>query len=98
MRWVESTRKDARGEPLREIGLMPLVFPDLSVTTSYGTRLAPPVISEKGIPIYDLTKTTLVGLPDMQRSPLVGRDHALTYRDGTDALIGSDLAGHRGGG
>ena len=94
VRWVESTRKDARGEPLREIGLMPFVFPDLSMTTSYGTKLAPPTISEKGIPIYDFTQTTVVGLADMQRSPLVGRDHVLTYRDGTDALFGSDLAGH----
>jgi hypothetical protein len=95
VRWAETTRKDVHGEPLREIGLMPLVYPDLSVTTSYGTRLAPPTISDKGIPIYDLTKTTVVGLPDMQRSPLIGRDHALAYRDGTDALFGSDLGGRR---
>lgn len=95
VRWAETTRKDAQGKPLTEIGLMPLVYPDLSVTTSHGTRLAPPVINARGIPIYDLTKTTVVGLADMQRSPLVGRDHALTYRDGTDALFGSDLSGRR---
>jgi len=95
VRWVETTRKDARGEPLHEIGLMPLIYPDLSVTTSYGTRLARPTISARGIPIYDLSKTTVVGLADMQRSPLVGRDHALTYRDGSDALFGSDLQGRR---
>jgi hypothetical protein len=95
VRWTETTRKDAQGQFLREIGLMPLVYPDLSVTTSFGTRLAPPTISAKGIPIYDLSKTTVVGLADMQRSPLVGRDHALTYRDGTDALFGSDLGGRR---
>ena len=45
------------GEPLREIGLMPLIYPDLSVTTSHGTRLAPPTISDRGIPIYDLSRT-----------------------------------------
>jgi hypothetical protein len=95
VRWAETTRRDARGEPLREIGLMPLIYPDLSVTTSYGTKLSPPTISARGIPIYDLTKTTVVGLADMQRSPLVGRDHALTYRDGTDALFGADLSGRR---
>ncbi len=95
VRWAETTRRNARGEPLTEIGLMPLVYPDLSVTTSYGTKLAPPTISARGIPIYDLTKTTVVGLADLQRSPLVGRDHALTYRDGTDTLFGSDLGGRR---
>ncbi len=95
VRWTETTRKNAQGRSLREIGLMPLVYPDLSVTTSYGTRLAPPTISASGVPIYDLSKTTVVGLADMQRSPLVGRDHALTYRDETDALFGSDLGGCR---
>ena len=95
VRWAEATRKDAHGEPFREIGLMPFIYPDLSVTTSHGTRLAPPTISDRGIPIYDLSRTTVVGMADMQRSPLVGRDHALTYRDGTDALFGSDLGGRR---
>ena len=96
VRWAETTREDAHGVPLREVGLMPLIYPDLSVTTSYGTRLAPPTISDRGIPIYDLSKTTVVGPADIQRSPLVGRDHALSYRDGTDALFGSDLDGrHR---
>ena len=35
---------------------MPLVYPDLSVTTSYGTRVAPPAISDKVIPVDDLTR------------------------------------------
>ena len=95
VRWSETTRKDARGEPLHEIGLMPLVYPDLSVTTSYGTRVAPPVISAKGIPLYDLTKATVVGPAGVQRSPLIGGDRVLTYRDGTDAFFGADLEGHR---
>jgi sugar lactone lactonase YvrE len=95
VRWPETTRMNGHGEALREVGLMPLIDPDLSVTTSHGTRLAPPTISARGIPIYDLSRTTVVGLADMQRSPLVGRDHALTYRDGTDVLFGSDLGGRR---
>jgi hypothetical protein len=95
VRWVETTRVDEKGKVLGEIGLMPMIHPDLSVTTSYGTRVAPPTISEKGIPIYDLTKRTVVGLAEMQRSPLIGGDRVLTYRDGTDALFGSDLDGRR---
>ncbi|QEH32050.1 NHL repeat protein [Aquisphaera giovannonii] len=95
VRWAETTRKDGRGEPYAEVGLMPLIYPDLSVTTSHGTRLAPPTISAKGVPIYDLSKVSVVGPADIQRSPLVGRDQALTYRDGTDALFGSDLDGRR---
>ena len=95
VRWVETTREDEKGEVLREIGLMPMIHPDLSVTTSYGTRVPPPTISDKGIPIYDLTKLTVVGLAVMQRSPLIGGDRVLAYRDGTDSFFGADLEGHR---
>lgn len=86
--WVEADRK--------EIGLMPLVADDLSFTTSFGTRVAPPTLDDRGIPTYDLSKRTTVGLSDLQRSPLIGGDRVLTYRDGTDAFFGADLQGrHR---
>jgi hypothetical protein len=95
VRWLETTRTNARGEVLSEIGLMPLVYSDLSFTTSFGTKIAPPRINERGIPIYDLTKQSLVGNAEMQRSPLVAGDWAITSRDGIEAFFGFDLAGKK---
>jgi hypothetical protein len=96
IRWLETTRKNGRGEVLSEIGLMPLVYPDLSFTTSFGTKVAAPRIDHRGVPIYDLAKQTVVGDPEMQRSPLIAADRVLTYQDGIDAFFGFDLEGKRG--
>ena len=95
VRWLETTRTNRRGEVLSEIGLMPLVYPDLSFTTSFGTKIAAPRIDARGVPIYDLTKQVLVGSPEMQRSPLFAGDWALTYQDRIDAFFGFDLEGKR---
>lgn len=94
-RFVETTRVDDRGEPLRDIGLMPLIHDDLSITTSYGTKIAPPRIDERGTPIYDPSDQTIVGDPGMQRSPLIAKDRALTSQDGIAAIFGVDLSGRR---
>jgi Protein of unknown function (DUF4038)/Putative collagen-binding domain of a collagenase len=95
VRWLETTRKNARGETLADIGLMPLVFPDLSFTTSFGTKIDAPRIDQRGVPIYDLTKQEHVGNAEMQRSPLIAGDRVLTYQDGIDAFFGCDLSGKR---
>ena len=94
-RFVETTRVDDRGEPLREIGLAPLIHDDLSITTSYGTRIAPPRIDERGTPIYDPRDQTIVGDAKMQRSPLIAGDRAITSQDGIAAIFGVDLNGRR---
>jgi hypothetical protein len=95
IRWLETARTNARGEVVSEIGLMPLVYPDLSFTTSFGTKVAAPRINERGVPIYDLTKQSLVGNPEMQRSPLLAGDRAFSSQDGVDAFFGFDLEGKK---
>jgi hypothetical protein len=49
------------------IGLEPLVHPDLSFTTAFGTRVGPPTLDARGVPRYDLKKRTVVGDPKQLR-------------------------------
>jgi hypothetical protein len=88
-----TTRKNARGEILGDMGLMPLVHPDMSITTSYGTWIAPPKIDERGTPIYDLAQQKIVGNPAWQRSPLLAGDWTLSGQDGIPALLGANRKG-----
>lgn len=96
IQWVESTRQPMPGDSIGNIGLMPLVHDDLSVTTSYGTRLGAPAINAQGVPVYDLKSITTVGDTAVLRSPLVAGGWALSDLDGeggVDALVGADLKG-----
>jgi hypothetical protein len=93
IQYVETTRKNARGEVLGDMGLMPLVHPDLSITTSYGTWIAPPKIDERGTPLYDLTKQKVVGNPEWQRSPLIAGEATWSGQDGIQALLGANRKG-----
>ncbi len=98
VQWLESTRPPGPSDSIGGIGLMPLVHADLSVTTSYGIKIAPPVIDSNGVPIYDLKTVTTVGDTSVLRSPLVAGGWALASRDGHDsveALLGVDLQGGR---
>ena len=93
VQYMVTTRRNARGEILPDMGLMPLVHPDLSITTSWGTRIMPPRLDERGTPIYDLTKQQIVGNPDWQRSPLVAGNATVSSQDGVAALLGANLKG-----
>lgn len=88
-----TTRKNARKEVLGDMGLMPLVHADLSITTSYGTWIAPPTFDERGTPVYDLKKQEIIGNPKWQRSPLLAGAWALSSQDGVPALLGCNRQG-----
>ena len=93
VQYVVTTRRNAKGETLNEMGLMPLVHPDLSITTSWGTWIAPPSIDERGTPLYDLTKQKVVGNPNWQRSPLIAENYTVSSQDGVAALLGANREG-----
>jgi hypothetical protein len=95
IQYVVTTRKDANGNLLDDMGLQPMVQPDLSITTSYGTWIAPPKMDARGTPIYDLTKQQIVGNPDWQRSPVIAAYWTLSNQDGVPAWMGADLQGQR---
>ncbi len=86
------------GDSIGNIGLMPLVHDDLSVTTAYGIRIGPPAIDSLGIPVYDLKSMTTVGDTSVLRSPLLAGGWSLAHLDGqggVSALVGADLKGAR---
>ncbi len=96
--WVESSRPPQPGDSIGNIGLMPLVHDDLSLTTAYGVKIGAPTIDSQGIPVYDLKSTTVVGDTSVLRSPLLAGGWALGYLDGeggVGALVGADLKGAR---
>src|SRR5581483_6473139 len=95
IQYLVTTRKDASGNPLPDMGLQPMVQPDLSITTSYGTRIAPPKLDARGTPLYDLTQQEIVGNSEWQRSPIIADDWTFTNQDGVPAWLGADLKGGR---
>src|SRR5262249_51884626 len=94
IQYLVTKRTAPDGTPLRDMGLMPLVNTDLSITTSYGTWIAPPRIASNGALTYDVTKQRIVGNPEWQRSPLIAGDREISSQDGIDAMFGADLTGH----
>ena len=99
VQWLESTHSPKEADSIGNIGLMPLVHDDLSVTSAYGLKIGPPTIDSRGVPVYDLKATTTVGDTSVLRSPLLAGGWALAYLDGQGgvaALVGADLRGaHR---
>jgi hypothetical protein len=95
IQYVVTSRKDASGHLLGDMGLQPMVQPDLSLTTSYGTWIAPPKLDARGVPLYDLTRQQIVGNPAWQRSPILAGDWTFTNQDGVPAWLGADRKGER---
>jgi hypothetical protein len=95
IRWVAEDHSAAPQADIGGIGLMPLVHPDLSFTTAFGTRVPAPTFDDRGVPVYDLAKRTAVGDPKQVRSPLLAGQRALTYRDADEWWMGFDLKGAR---
>jgi hypothetical protein len=95
IQWVVEDHSSSPQIAIGSIGLMPLIHPDLSFTTAFGVRVPAPNIDERGVPIYDLGKRTVVGDSKQVRSPLIAGERAVTYRDSDGWWMGFDLKGER---
>ncbi|QJW98931.1 hypothetical protein [Frigoriglobus tundricola] len=95
IRWVAEDHSAAPRADIGGIGLMPLVHPDLSFTTAFGTRVAAPTLDARGVPVYDLGTRTTVGDPKQVRAPLIAGQRALTHTDSDGWWMGFDLKGER---
>jgi sugar lactone lactonase YvrE len=95
IQWVSEDHSSAPQHEIGGLGLEPLVHPDLSFTTAYGTRVPPPTIDKDGVPHYDLAKRAVVGNPRELRSPLVVGNRAVTHEDADGSWVGFDLKGGR---
>lgn len=93
IQWVAEDHSSSRQHDIGGIGLEPLVMPDLSFTTAYGTHVPPPQFDALGVPLYDLAKRTRVGESGELRSPLIVNDRIVTHEDRGDTWLGSDLQG-----
>ena len=92
IQYLVTTRIDTHGKVLDDIGLMPIVNPDLSVTTSWGTWIAPPKIEANGELQYNIRDQKIIGYP-MQRSPVIGGKWTIESDDSIPAMFGSDIHG-----
>jgi len=84
------------GHENADLGIMPLVQSDLSLTLPYGTRIAPPTITAKGDLLYDLTKVSRIGNTEAYRSPIVAGGESVSLVDGSNNIgkfVGARLDG-----
>jgi hypothetical protein len=95
IQWVVEDHSTAPDIHIGSIGLMPLVHPDLSFTTAFGTRVPAPKFKGQGVPIYNLEQREVVGDAKQLRSPLLAGPLALTYKDSDGSWMGFDLKGGR---
>ena len=95
VQWVAEDHSASPQHDIGGLGLEPLVLPDLSIATAYGTHIPAPRIDERGVPFYDLAKREKVGDSNQLRSPLIAGDRVVTHQDADNSWLGSDLAGGR---
>ena len=95
IQWAAEDHSSSPDAHIGGIGLMPLIHPDLSFTTAFGTRVPAPKFDDRGVPIYDIELRTVVGDPKQLRSPLIAGQQAVTYQDADGWWSGFDLKGGR---
>jgi hypothetical protein len=93
IQWAAEDHSSSPQHGIGGIGLEPLVHPDLSFTTAFGTRVPPPQFDPRGVPLYDLRQRIAVGDRQELRSQLIVGDWALTHEDSDGSWVGFDLRG-----
>lgn len=95
IQWVAEDHSASPRIGIGSIGLEPLIHPDLSFTTAFGTRVPAPKLDDRGVPLYDLKQRKVVGDPKQLRSPLIAGELAMTHEDAGGWWVGFDLKGDR---
>jgi sugar lactone lactonase YvrE len=81
------------GKPLHDVGVGVQVNRDLSLTTTWGVHVAPPILDRMGLPHYDLSKIEFVGDPSQYSERVAAGGWAVNLRIGNEGLTGSKRDG-----